>query len=273
MVTISEASKNSGAKVWEKNLTDMNNVDETFANARDLGYTRLNYSRLTAIGKLAKYDSVDIYKTQVQSNGKLAISLRDGTEDENVLDLSKYEAMLDQLKQQTDPEGYRREQEAKKAKEDDNLLSMTAEKMSVQVYMVKNGREVLVGDSTADKGSKTREAMDEMLKGDYRAKKGDYYIKVSRNEEKTTKNELVSYAMQVTMGDKFKHDYVVKEQESEDTKNKKESKLPMTQTSSTGALSSVNALEIQAARYQSTAQMLQVGYMNMADIYNRNSKF
>lgn len=272
MSTISELSKSAGAKVWEKNLSDMNNVDEKFSNARDLGYTRLNYSRLTAIGKLAKYDSVDIYKTQIQSNGKLGISLRDGSEEESTVD-PKYQAMLDQLKQQTDPEGYKKEQAEKKAKEDDSLLSMTAEKMSIQVYMVKNGREVLVGDSTADTGTKTREAMDDMLKGDYHAKKGDYYVKVSRNEEKTTKNELVSYALQVTMGDKFKHDYVVKEQDSEDTKNKKESKIPMTQASSTGALSSVNALEIQASRYQATAQMLQVGYMNMADIYNRNSKF
>ncbi len=274
MATISELMAGSSAKTWEKTLTDMNNVDETFANARDLGYTRLNFARTTAIAKLAKsYDSSDYYKVQVQSNAKLGVSLRDGTEDENVLDLSKYEAALDALKQQTDPEGYQKEQAEKKAKEEDNLLSMTAEKLSIQVYMTQGGKQVLVGDSTAEKGSKLRETMDDMLKGDYRAKKGDYYFKITRNEETTTKNEEISYALQVSQGENFKHDYVMKEQESADTKNKKESRVPLTQSSASGSLSAVNALEIQASRYQATAQMLQVGYMNMADIYNSYNKY
>lgn len=274
MSTISGLStgEDTGAKVWEKTLTDMNNVDETFANARDLGYTRLNYSRLTAIGKLSKFDSVDIYKTQVQSNGKLAISLRDATADEKVLDLSKYEAKLDELKQQLDPEGYKKEQAEKKAKEEENLLAMTAANLNIQVYSMKNGRETLVGDSTAEKGTKTREAMDSILKGEYKVQKGDYYVKVTRNEDNIGKNEEVPYALQITMGDSFKHDYVLTEQESEDTKNKTTSKIPMTQSSG-GSLAAVNALEIQATKYQATAQMLQVGYMNMADIYNKTSKF
>lgn len=274
MATISELMAGSSAKTWEKTLTDMNNVDEIFANARDLGYTRLNFARTTAIAKLAKsYDSSDYYKVQVQSNAKLGVSLRDGTEDENVLDLSKYEAALDALKQQTDPEGYKKEQAEKKAKEEENLLSMTAEKLSIQVYMTQGGKQVLVGDSTAEKGSKLRETMDDMLKGDYRAKKGDYYFKITRNEETATKNEEISYALQVSQGENFKHDYVMKEQESADTKNKKESRVPLTQSSASGSLSAVNALEIQASRYQATAQMLQVGYMNMADIYNSYNKY
>lgn len=274
MATISEIMSGSSAKTWEKTLTDMNNVDESFANARDIGYTRLNYARTTAIAKLSKYyDSSDYYKVQVQSNAKLGVSLRDGTEDENVLDLSKYEEALDALKRQTDPEGWQKEQDAKKAKEEENLLNMTAEKLNVQVYMTKGGKQVLIGDSTAEKGTKLREAMDEMLKGEYRAKKGDYYFKITRNEETTTKNEEIAYALQISQGEHVKHDYVMKEQISEDSKNKKETRVPLTQTSSTGALSSVNALAIQATRYQATAQMLQIGYLNMADIYNRNSKF
>lgn len=32
---------NSSLGYWEKTVTDVNNVDESFANARDLGYTRL----------------------------------------------------------------------------------------------------------------------------------------------------------------------------------------------------------------------------------------
>ena len=273
MVTISEAMASRTAKTWEKTVTDMNNVDETFANARDLGYTRLNYSRITAVGKLSEdYDSVDIYKTQVQSNGKLAIGLRDTSESEKVLDLSKYEEALNALKQQTDPEGYQKEQEEKKKQEEENLLSMTAEKLNIQVYMTKGNKQVLIGDSTAEKGTKEREAIDAMLSGEYQATKGDYYIKITRNEDTTTRNEEVSYALQVKMGDNVKHDYVATEQVSEDTKNKTESKIPLT-TNSSGGLSSVNALEIQATKYQATAQMLEIGYQNMANIYSKNSKF
>ena len=275
MVTIAEAMANRTAQTWEKTLADMNNVDESFANVRDLGYTRLNYARTTAVAKLSEdYDSEDNYKIQLQSNGKLAISLRDGTEDENVLDLSKYEEYLNSLKQQTDPEGYRAEQEAQKQQEEENLLAMTAEKLNIQVYMTKGNKQVLIADSTAEKGTPEREAMDLMLSGEYKATKGDYYFKVTRNEDTAERNEEVSYALQVGMGENFKHDYVMTETDSEDTKNKTESKIPMTtSTSSSGSLSSVNALEIQATKYQATAQMLEVGYMNMADIYSRNSKF
>ena len=275
MVTIAEAMANRTAQTWEKTLADMNNVDESFANARDLGYTRLNYARTTAVAKLAEdYDAEDIYKVQLQSNGKLAVSLRDDSVDENVLDLSKYEEALNALKQQTDPEGYQKEQEEKKKQEDENLLAMTAEKLNIQVYMTKGNKQVLIADSTAEKGTPEREAMDLMLSGEYKATKGDYYFKVTRNEDTAERNEEVSYALQVGMGENFKHDYVMTETDSEDTKNKTESKIPMTtSTSSSGSLSSVNALEIQATKYQATAQMLEVGYMNMADIYSRNSKF
>ena len=97
-----------GINHWEKTVTDVNDVDEKFSNARDLGYMRLNYARVSAIGNLAKYDTQDIYKIQVQSNGKLTIGLRSGSEsdDESVLDLSEYQKQLDGLKNQPDPEGY-----------------------------------------------------------------------------------------------------------------------------------------------------------------------
>lgn len=134
----------------------------------------MNYARVTTIGSLAEYDSVDYYKIQVQSNGKLSISLRgtQGDEEEKVLDLSEYEEKLNELKKLTDPEGWAKEQEEKKAAEaNQKLLELTAKGFQLQVYTVKNGKEVLVGDSEAEKGSKTYEAMKEILSGDYRAKK------------------------------------------------------------------------------------------------------
>ncbi len=280
MVSTIPSSSNkdeNGISAWEKTLQDMNNVDETFANARDLGYTRLNYSRTTAIGQLAsKYDSVDIYKIQVQSNGKLSVSLRGGDDsNEKVLDLSKYEEKLDELKKLTDPEGWAAEQEKKKEEEaNQDLLALTAPGFRLEVYTVgRGGKEVLVGDSGAEKGSDEREALESMLKGEYKAKKDTtYYFKISRDDT-VGKNDELSYALQIQQGDSYRHDYVMKETISEDTKNKTESKVPLTQTSASGTLSSVNALEIQATRYQATAQMLQVGYLNMANIYNNYNKY
>ncbi|MDO5386259.1 MAG: hypothetical protein Q4F75_03205 [Pseudomonadota bacterium] len=262
-----------GINHWEKTVTDVNDVDEKFSNARDLGYMRLNYARVSAIGNLAKYDTQDIYKIQVQSNGKLTIGLRSGSEsdDESVLDLSEYQQKLDELKKQTDPEGYAKEQAEKKKKEEAyGLLGANGEGLQMQVYMKKNGKEVLIGDTTADKDSKEYANMEKILNGEYRAKQGDYYIKISRSDEVDSREE-VPYLLQVKQGDSYKHDYMTTEQVSEDTKNKKKSTVPMTNVG--GTLSAVNALQIQAQRYQTAAQMLQVGYMNMADIYNNNSKF
>lgn len=260
----------NGISSWEKTVKDVNDIDEKFANARDMGYTRLNYARVTTVGQLSKYDSVDNYKIQVQSNGKLSISLRGtNSDDEKVLDLSKYDDALDKLKQQTDPEGWKKEQAAKKEKEaNQKLLEITAKGLQMQVYTVKNGKEVLVGDSNADKDSKAYETMSQILSGDYRAQKGTYYIKVSRDEDVSSKEEM-PYALQIMQGDKYKHDYVMKEQVSDDTKNKTTSKVAT--SSSDGTLSGANAMQIQAAKYQATAQMLQIGYLGMADIYNRNS--
>lgn len=262
-----------GINHWEKTVTDVNDIDEKFSNARDLGYMRLNYARVSAIGNLAKYDTQDIYKIQVQSNGKLTIGLRSGSEsdDESVLDLSEYQQKLDELKKQTDPEGYAKEQAEKKKKEEAyGLLGANGEGLQMQVYMKKNGKEVLIGDTTADKDSKEYANMEKILNGEYRAKQGDYYIKISRSDEVDSREE-VPYLLQVKQGDSYKHDYMTTEQASEDTKNKKKSTVPMTNVG--GTLSAVNALQIQAQRYQTAAQMLQVGYMNMADIYNNNSKF
>ena len=108
---------------WEKTVTDMNDIDESFANARDLGYTRLNYARVSVVGKLSEhYDSVDMYKIQLQSNGTVSLSIKGGdSSNEKVLDLSAYEQKLDELKQITDPEGWAKEQEEKALAEEDAL--------------------------------------------------------------------------------------------------------------------------------------------------------
>ena len=263
---------NSSLGYWEKTVTDVNNVDESFANARDLGYTRLNYARVSVVGKLSEYyDSSDMYKIQLQSNGTVSLSIKGGdSSNEKVLDLSAYEQKLDELKKITDPEGWAKEQEEKAlAEQNKDWMAEWAPGLKVEVYTInKNGKETLIGDSSAEKGTETRDNIDAMFSGEYKAKKDTMlYIKITRDDT-VSKNEELAYVLQIQQGEKYKHDYVSKEGLSDDSKNKTETKIPLTQTSASGSLSSVNALQIQASKYEATAQMLQVGYLNMANILN-----
>lgn len=156
-----------GSYGWEKSVTDVNNIDESLANARDLGYTRLNYARVTAVAELGKYNQKDTYKIQVQSSGKLSISLRNAGAEENVLDLSSYEEYLDELRQQTDPKGYAAEQKKAHEKlENTDLLATTVPDMTMKVYQIKNGKEVLIADSTADKDSTEFQNLKALITGE-----------------------------------------------------------------------------------------------------------
>lgn len=266
----------NGVSSWEKSVTDVNNIDESFSNARDLGYTRLNYARVTAIAQLGKYNSKDIYKIQLQSNGPLSISLRNGGTDDKVLDLSEYEEYLNELKRQQDPAGYLEEmskQEALKAEQ--SILEETAEDMTLKVYMVKNGREVLIADSTADKDSKEYQNMTAILSGEYRATQGYYYIEVSRTEDADTGADM-PYSLQILQGTDYKHDYIMTQGDSEDTQNKKisttpDSSLSSTSNTTTTTISAAYAAQIQAVSGEGAANMLAAGYSNIASINSDDS--
>ncbi|MBS4772702.1 MAG: hypothetical protein KHX55_00300 [Proteobacteria bacterium] len=257
-----------GKYSWEKTVVDVNNIDENFANARDLGYTRLNYARVTAVASIDKYNSVDNYKIQVQSNGKLSISLRNtDSKDENVLDLSEYEEYLDNLKKQLDPEGWQAEQDKKMEElENQNILEPTAPGMTLKIYASKNGKQVLIADSAADRDSKEYETLKAIVTGEYKASKGDYYIQVGTTNEIETKDENHPYALQVLQGKDYKHDYVMKQTLSQDSKNKKISTKPSETSNSTTGISAAYAAQIQAQRYSVTATMLSNGYLNFAQM-------
>lgn len=259
----------NGVAGWEKSVTDVNNIDESFANARDLGYTRLNYSRITTIAQLGEYNERDIYKVQVQSNGKLSISLRNEGVEENVLDLSEYEQYLDELKQQLDPEGYAEEQAAQKAEQEDlDLLETTAPGMTLKVYMVKNGKEILIADSTAEKDSEEYQNMSAILSGDYRATQGNYYIEVGKTEDADPKADH-PYAMQILQGTTYKHDYVMTQSDSADTTNKEISTTQDTSlnsTTGTSAISAAYAAQIQAVRDEGAANLLASGASNLSSL-------
>ena len=288
MPLVSVSNKVDGVAGWDKAVVDVNNVDENFANARDLGYSRLNRTRVSVIGKMGKYDSSDMYKIQVQSNGKLFVNLRTGSdEDEKVLDLSAHEQRLNEIKSQLEAMGVKTEEDKidttpktpvdiakaeiakmKEAREKEKagLLDDIAPGMTIKVYMQKGNRTVCIGDSTSDKNSKEYATMKSILSGEYKAKKGMYYIEVS-SEESLRKE--TGYVMQIKQGDKYTDDYLVTEGESQDTKNET---ISMTSsTSSSEQISSAYAAQIQAMKYDSTANMMADAYKNLASINNKKS--
>lgn len=289
MPLASVSNKVDGVAGWDKSVTDVNNVDETFANARDIGWSRLNNTRISVIGRLGKYDSLDMYKVQVQSNGKLFINLRkgDSEEKEHVLDMSKYEASLEQIKKEMAELGIKTDedvidttpktpleiaraevakQKEARAKANAGLLDEIASGMTIKVYMTKGNKTVAIGDSTANKNSKEYANMKAILSGEYRAKKGMYYIEIG-SEDKV--NKETPYIMQIKQGTKYTNDYLVTEADSEDTKNKKISLT--SSTSSSEQISSAYAMQIQAQRYQATATMMADAYKNLLSIRNKES--
>lgn len=289
MALTSVSNKVDGVAGWDKSVADVNNVDEVFSNARDLGYSRLNNTRISVIGKLGKYDSKDMYKVQVQSNGKLFLNLRAGDSDEKekVLDLSKYDQKLEEIKANMKELGIKTDddiidttpktpleiakaevakQKAEREKANAGLLDELAPGMTVKVYVQKGNRTVCIGDSTASKTSKEYSDMKAILSGEYKAKKGMYYIEVGTEDD--LRKEM-PYIMQMKQGTKYVNDYLVTESDSEDTKNKTISLS--SSTSSSEQISSAYAAQIQAQKYEATTTMLVDAYKNMSSIKNKQS--
>ncbi len=287
MPLASVSNKVDGVAGWDKAVTDINNIDETFANARDLGYSRLNNTRISVIGRLGKYDDKDLYKVQVQSNGKIFLNLRAGdSSDDSVLDLSKYELKLKEFEASMAAMGIKEDDpmanvvqtpldkakaEITKMKEEREkanagLLDDLAPGMTIKVYMQKGNKNVCIGDTTADKNSKEYANMKSILSGEYKAKKGMYYIEVSSEDGL---REEMPYVMQLKQGDKYINDYLVTEAKSEDTKN--ETISTTSSTSSSEQISAAYVAQIQAQRYEATTSMMTDAYTNLASIRNKKS--
>ena len=264
----------SGHYSWEKSVVDINDVDEAFGTARDLGYTRLNYARVTTVSTLDKYDTKDMYAIQLQSNGNLRATIKSGGNDDKVLDFSKYEKKLEEIKRLLDPAGYAQEELDKlKEQEKIDIFEENAPDLYMKVYMVQRGKPVLIADSTADKDSELYQNAEAIMNGEYRAKKGNYYIESGYKEGVDIPREGTPYALQVMQGTDFKHDYVTKEMKSEDSKNKETTSRPdmELQSATTGSygtmtISAAYAAQIQAQSYVNTAAMLSDAYLNIASI-------
>ena len=108
--------------------------------------------------------------------------------------------------------------------------------------------------------------MKSILSGEYKAKKGMYYIEVSSEEGL---REEMPYVMQLKQGDKYINDYLVTEAKSEDTKN--ETISTTSSTSSSEQISAAYVAQIQAQRYEATTSMMTDAYTNLASIRNKKS--
>ena len=263
----------AGHYSWEKSVVDVNDVDESFATARDLGYTRLNYARVTTVSTLDKFDHKDMYAIQLQSNGNLRVTMKSGGSDDKVLNLSKYEEKLEEIKRSLDPIGYAQDQLDKlKEEQQEDVFEKNAPGLYMKVYMTKNNKQVLIADSTADKDSELYKAAESIMNGEYRAKKGSYFIETGYKEDAEIPKDGTPYALQILQGTTYKHDYITTEGKSADSKNKEITKQKDLELSAaTGAygtttISAAYAAQIQAQSYATTATMLSNAYLNMASI-------
>lgn len=283
----SVSNKVDGVAGWDKSVVDINNIDENFANARDLGYSRLNNTRISVIGRLGKYDDKDLYRVQVQSNGKIFLNIRSGDEEkEKVLDLSKYEARLEEIKAQNEALGIKDGKEeleiiktpvdivkeelakkkAEKEKANAGLLDELAPGMTIKIYTQKGNKTVCIGDSTADKNSKEFETMKSIMSGEYKAKKGLYFIEIGSEDDL---RKEVPYVLQMKQGSKYVNDYLVTEANSEDSK--KETISTTSSTSSSEQISAAYAAQIQAMQYEATTTMMVNAYTNLSSIRNKQN--
>ncbi|MGD9637888.1 MAG: hypothetical protein AB7U85_02365 [Alphaproteobacteria bacterium] len=204
----------SAPKLWEKSVTDVSDAKESYSEARDIGTARLDYNRLNVIAELSENDSVDYYKFSTSSRGNLRISLRDSDaeDEEDPLDID----VNDYLK----AAGIEVEEDST-----DETLSdleeiiddLTAKNIKLQLYTVKNGKETLVADSTADEDSDEYAAFEALSEGEYRIDSTEtFYVKISRIDE-SEDSDAYQYALQVQLGTEYDSNLLTTEKEADES--------------------------------------------------------
>lgn len=142
------------------------------------------------------------------------------TKDEGPLDLSKYDKYLEQFKpeeEEATQSDVKLDDENSKTLEEyeDVVDQLTAKGVRVQLFSHNGYRGTLIADNEAEEGSEEKQAFDSLSKGEYKMnKKGDYYIKVTRQED-VDQDATYQYALQIQMGEGYEHDYLTTEVEGE----------------------------------------------------------
>ena len=176
-------------QVWEKEVFEPGEFGiDAYTTARDIGYIRKNVSRLSIISALSssENDSVDWYKFNVQTKGKMSLSIRSDAESGVELDPESDDYL-------------------------EQVIDMFASKgMRIEIMKMERNKMVAYA-SNDDTNEKAYERFKQLIRGDEQINQlGTYYLKVSTVDGKPPKEDI-NYIMQLQMGDTYKHDYATVE--------------------------------------------------------------
>ncbi|GHU02250.1 hypothetical protein FACS1894186_6570 [Alphaproteobacteria bacterium] len=233
-------------KYWKKTAIGPTNMFEGMAAARDIGYLRLNYSRLNLVSQLESGDKENWYKVSVQSSGLLTLAVRHSSQTETgetIEDAASDDALQDMID------------------------SLEASGMRVELIVKGKGTKTTTLASNDKASGAAYEAFSQMIRGQYKLAekdKGDMYIKVSRlpGADATTKE---FYTLQMRVGDGYKHDYVTVEQkQAEDPSQGYVSELDKLLAGAQTGKGAATLLSLQGAN-----QLMAESMSNLAIIQNK----
>jgi len=250
---LNASAAQTNVKSWEKTSTDT--YADSIRNARDMGQARLNYSRLNMVTTLSENETEDWFSFTTTSRGKLRLTAINisAAQKENEKDLSKTTA-TDELEEAA-------------SNYEKAIEQFRGQDLKVEVYQYVNNRQTLIATNEEGKGKQT-EAFEQMMRGQYDvAKKGIFYVHVTTKDGKPISEDTL-YALQVQLGDKYKHDYITQEKSIDHTKmTKSDMALAQAQDALSSATVSGKVLEAQSA-----SNILSAGYTNMATLRQSSQK-
>lgn len=250
---LNASAAQANVKSWEK--TSIDTYTDSIRNARDMGQARLNHSRLNMITTLSEKETEDWFSFTTTSRGKLrltAINISAAQKENKDKDLSKTTA-TDELEEAA-------------SNYEKAIEQFRGQDLKVEVYQYVNNRQTLIATNEEGKGKQT-EAFEQMMRGQFDVtKKGTFYVHVTTKDGKPVSEDTL-YALQVQLGDKYKHDYITQEQSIDHTKvTKADIALAKAQEAMGSATASGKVLAGQAA-----ANLLATGYTNMATLQQQSS--
>ncbi len=238
-------------KFMEKKTQDVYN--ETWGSARDIGYIRKDYTRISVVSSLTPNDddSTDWYKFFVQSKGDLTMSVKTDAETDLELDPSSDTYF------------------------EDVISYFSGAGLTIELYEEAGGRMNVIAsnDSTKEEAFANFE---NLVRGKLDTQRvGQYYVKVSTENGEIPK-ENINYILQFQMGTEYKQDFATVESalnlsESDKASLKQEVGYSMFSEEVQGLIDSAttNALIMEG---QAAATILSDGATSMTNLIEANKK-
>ncbi|MGN1079912.1 MAG: hypothetical protein ACI4TE_07050 [Alphaproteobacteria bacterium] len=242
---LNATATSTNVKSWEKTTTDT--YADTIRTARDMGQARLNYSRLNMITTLSENEKEDWFSFTVTSRGKLRLT---------AVNLSA--ANKDKEKDETTATD---ELDAAASNFEKAIEQFKGQGLKVEVYQYVSNRQTLIATNEEGKGDQT-EAFEQLMRGEYKVNKaGTFYIHVTTKDGEPVSEDTL-YALQVQLGDKYKHDYITQEQSIDHTQmTEGDIALAKAEAAAGSVMASGSVLAAQGA-----CDILSAGYTNLATL-------